>query len=127
MRGSFGSFLARQCVEKDVKLTELSSITGKSVSYLSDVKKGRRLPPNGPFLEQITSVFSMTTTEVDEMYDCSGNDRGIVSEDMTDYIMSEELPAIRAAIRIARDRHLTNDFWLEIAKLIIKEGKPHAM
>ena len=42
MAGEFGGFIARKRIEKDVKLKPIAEKMGVSVTYLSDIIKGRR-------------------------------------------------------------------------------------
>ena len=46
MAGEFGAFIAQKRLEKDVKLKPIADKLGVSVTYLSDIIKGRRNPPD---------------------------------------------------------------------------------
>ena len=42
MAGEFGAYIAQKRLEKDVKLKPIAERLGVSVTYLSDIIKGRR-------------------------------------------------------------------------------------
>ena len=122
MAGEFGAFLARKRVEKDVKLKPMAEKLGVSVTYLSDIIKGRRNPPEKEGLEILSECLSLSQEEHDEMFYLAGKERKQVSPDLPEYIMDESLPNARVALRRAKNANLGDDFWQEVNKLIDKKG-----
>ena len=53
MTGEFGKYIAEKRLEKDVKLKPIAERLGVSVTYLSDIIKGRRNPPDKGGLESL--------------------------------------------------------------------------
>ena len=47
-------------VDQEITLREISSETGKSIAYLSDVEHGRRMPPSDEIVTSIEKVFGIT-------------------------------------------------------------------
>lgn len=122
MAGEFGSFIARKRLEKDVRLKPMADRLGVSVTYLSDIIKGRRNPPEMTGLEALADVLGLNEVERNEMFDLAGRERNQVSPDLPDYIMDETLPNARIALRRARNAGLGDDFWKEVNRIIDDKG-----
>ena len=93
-----------------------------SVSYLSDIIKGRRNPPDKKYLEIIAAELHLDDDERDEMYDLAGLERDEAAPDLPGYIMDENLPHVRVALRKANKKGLGDDFWKRVAEEIDKNG-----
>ena len=123
MTGEFGAFIARKRLEKDVKLKPIAESMGVSVTYLSDIIKGRRNPPDMDGLEALARALNLDQDEREEMFDLAGRDRNQVSPDLPEYIMDEALPSARVALRRAKSQNLGDDFWQEVNKIIDKRSE----
>lgn len=121
MAGEFGAYIAQKRLEKDVKLKPIAERLGVSVTYLSDIIKGRRNPPDKDGLEVFAEMLSLSEEEKDEMFDLAGRERKQVSPDLPDYIMDETIPNARVALRRARNNNLGDDFWREVNAIIDKK------
>ena len=102
MAGEFGAFIAQKRLEKDVKLRPIAEKLGVSVTYLSDIIKGRRNPPDIDGLEALAKVLNLSEEEREEMLDLAGRERKQVSPDLPEYIMDEAHPNARVAHRRQR-------------------------
>lgn len=122
MAGEFGAYIAQKRIEKDIKLKPIAEKIGVSVTYLSDIIKGRRNPPDIDGLEALAEILGLSEEEKDVMLDLAGRERNQVSPDLPNYIMDETLPNARVALRRARNAKLGDDFWKEVNKIIDKEG-----
>lgn len=122
MAGEFGAFIARKRIEKDMKLRPIAEKMGVSVTYLSDIIKGRRNPPDVDGLEALAEALHLDQAEKDEMFDLAGRERNQVSPDLPDYIMDESLPSARVALRRAKSQNLGDDFWQEVNHIIDKRN-----
>lgn len=118
MAGEFGAYIARKRVEKDVKLKPIAEKLGVSVTYLSDIIKGRRNPPDIEGLTALADALNLDEEERDEMFDLAGRERNQVSPDLPEYIMGEDIPTARVALRRARNSNLGDDFWQEVNQII---------
>jgi transcriptional regulator with XRE-family HTH domain len=118
MAGEFGAFIAHKRLERDVKLKPMAEKLGVSITYLSDIIKGRRNPPEVDGLNILAEMLNLSVVERDEMFDLAGRERNQVSPDLPDYIMDETLPNARAALRKAKDLNLDDDFWKEVNRII---------
>lgn len=118
MAGEFGAYIARKRLEKDVKLKPIAEKLGVSVTYLSDIIKGRRYPPDIDGLEALASALNLNAEEREEMLDLAGRERKQVSPDLPEYIMDEAIPSARVALRRAKSQRLGDDFWQEVNKII---------
>ena len=92
-----------------------------SVSYLSDIIKGRRNPPDKKLLEIIAEVLKLDADEKDEMFDLAGRERDEAAPDLPEYIMDENIPHVRTALRKAKKKGLGDEFWKMINDEIDKK------
>ena len=122
MPGEFGAFIAQKRLEKDVKLRPIAERLGVSVTYLSDIIKGRRNPPDIDGLETLARVLNLNEKEREEMLDLAGRERNQVSPDLPEYIMDESIPNARVALRKAKNQGLGDDFWKEVNQIIDKRN-----
>lgn len=126
MAGDFGAFIdakrrSRASDGTDIKLKDIAEAMDKTATYLSDIIKGRRNPPEMELLEKIATVLRLDEAEKAEMFDLAGRDRNEVSPDLPDYIMDEDIPHARTALRKAKEKGLGDDFWKEVYEAIDKK------
>ena len=127
MAGEFGAYVnakrkGRGPGGSDVLLRDLAQAMGNmSVSYLSDILKGRRNPPDIKLLEIIADQLHLDADEKAEMFDLAGRERAEAAPDLPDYIMDENLPHVRLALRKAKKKGLGADFWKKINEEIDKK------
>ena len=120
MAGEFGAYInskrkGRGSDGNDVLLRDLAEAMGNmSVSYLSDIIKGRRNPPDKKLLEIIAKVLRLSEDERNEMYDLAGKERDGAPPDLPEYIMDENIPHVRSALRKAKKKGLGDEFWKKI-------------
>ncbi len=118
MAGEFGAFLAQKRLEKDVKLRPIADQLGISVTYLSDIIKGRRNPPEIDSLETLAKALNLNKVEREEMFDLAGCERKQVSPDLFEYMMDKTIPNVRSALRKAKALKLGDDFWQAVNQII---------
>lgn len=126
MAGEFGKFIdekrrGRGDDGKDILLKDIANAMGTTATYLSDIVKGRRNPPEMPLLLKIADILKLTQDEQAEMFDLSGRERNEAAPDLPEYIMGEKLPHVRAALRRANDKGLGDDFWKQVYEAIEKK------
>lgn len=131
MRGDFGAYIDRKRKGRgfegsDILLRDLAKAMGNmSVSYLSDIIKGRRNPPDKKYLEIIANELHLDSDERAEMYDLAGRERDEAAPDLPDYIMDENLPHVRVALRKANKKGIGDSFWQRVAEEIDKDEGVH--
>ncbi len=123
MAGEFGAFIdakrrGRAPDGKDIMLKDIADAMDKTATYLSDIVKGRRNPPEMDLLERIAAVLHLNDEEKAEMFDLAGRDRNEVSPDLPEYIMDEDLPHARTALRKAKEKGMGDDFWKKVYESI---------
>jgi len=119
MAGEFGNFIDRKRRSRaadgsDVMLKDIAAEIGISASYLSDIMKGRRSLPNREGLDVVIRMLRLSPDEIDEMMDTVGREREQAAPDLPEYIMSEDLPNVRVALRKAKSMNKGNDFWQRV-------------
>ncbi|HAE42428.1 MAG TPA: transcriptional regulator [Clostridiales bacterium] len=119
MAGEFGALIdakrrGRGPDGKDIMLKDIAEAMGKTATYLSDIIKGRRNPPEMELMEKMAAILRLDDEEKAEMYDLAGRDRNEVSPDLPEYIMDDDLPHARTALRKAKEKGLGDDFWKKV-------------
>ena len=128
MAGEFGKFIdskrkGRGSGGDDIKLKDIADAMGMTASYLSDIVKGRRNPPEMHILEKIAVVLQLTSEEKEEMLDLAGRDRDSAAPDLPEYLMSTQLPHVRKALRRANEKNLGDAFWKKVYEEINKQDE----
>lgn len=126
MAGKFGKYIddmrrGRASDGGDILLKDIAQAMGTSPTYLSDIVKGRRNPPDIELLEKIGSALKLTQDERAYMLDLAGRERNEAAPDLPEYIMDENIPHVRVALRKANTKGLGNDFWERVAEKIDEE------
>ena len=127
MAGEFGAYINKKRKGRgpggsDILLRDLAEAMGNmSVSYLSDIIKGRRNPPDKKLLEIIAEVLKLDADEKDEMFDLAGRERDEAAPDLPEYIMDENIPHVRTALRKAKKKGLGDECWKMINDEIDKK------
>ncbi|MDR1705173.1 MAG: helix-turn-helix domain-containing protein [Clostridiales bacterium] len=119
MAGEFGKFIddkrrGRGIGGDDIKLKDIAEAMGMTASYLSDIIKGRRNPPEMQILEKIAVVLKLNPEKKETLLDLAGRERDGAAPDLPEYLMSEELPHVRMALRRASEKKLGDDFWKKV-------------
>ena len=125
MAGEFGKYIddkrkGRGAGGEDVKLKDIAEAMGMTASYLSDIVKGRRNPPEMQILEKIAVVLKLTPDEKEVMLDLAGRERDSAAPDLPNYLMDNDLPHVRKALRRASEKNLGDDFWKKVVDDIDK-------
>lgn len=123
MAGEFGKFIdekrrGRAAGGGDIMLKDIAKAMEMTATYLSDIIKGRRNPPEMKLLEKIALVIQLSSDEKEEMFDLAGRERNETAPDLPGYIMDEDIPNVRLALRRANDKKLGDDFWKKIVQEI---------
>ena len=126
MAGEFGKFIdekrrGRAPGGSDILLKDIAAAMGVTATYLSDIVKGRRNPPDVETLRKIAIVLNLDSEEKALMYDLAGRERNEAAPDLPEYLMSEDIPHVRAALRKASDKKLGDDFWKRVFDQIEQE------
>lgn len=122
MAGEFGAYIAQKRIERDVKLKSMAERLGMSVTYLSDIIKGRRNPPDKAGLDIMAEMLCLSEEERHLLYDLAGKERDQASPDLTEIIMDDSMGEARTALRRASSKNLGNDFWEEVNRMIDARG-----
>ena len=123
MAGEFGRFIdskrkGRGPGGTDILLKDIAAAMGVTATYLSDIVKGRRNPPEMDALKKISIILQLTNEEKAEMFDLAGRERNDAAPDLPEYLMSENNPHERAALRRASDKNHGDDFWKKVFEQI---------
>lgn len=123
MAGEFGRYIdekrrGRAAGGGDIMLKDIAKAMGMTATYLSDIIKGRRNPPDMNSLKKIAAVLQLSNDETEIMFDLAGRERNEAAPDLPNYIMNEDIPHVRTALRRANDKNLGDDFWKKVVEKI---------
>ena len=126
MAGEFGKYIdekrkGRGAGGDDIKLKDIAEAMGMTASYLSDIIKGRRNPPEMQILDKIAIVLQLTPDEKETMLDLAGRERESAAPDLPNYLMDTNLPHVRKALRRASAKNIGDDFWKRVVDEIDKQ------
>jgi transcriptional regulator with XRE-family HTH domain len=127
MIGDFGRYIDQKRRNRavgggDIMLKDIAAAMGVTATYLSDIIKGRRNPPDITLLEKISDVLTLDENERSEMFDLAGREREEAAPDLPEYIMDESLPHVRVALRRANALNIRDDFWKRVVAEMDKEN-----
>jgi transcriptional regulator with XRE-family HTH domain len=119
MAGEFGRYIdqirrGRGPGGTDIMLKDIAKAMGVTATYLSDIIKGRRNPPDMKLLERIAEALMLTEPERNELLDLAGREREEAAPDLPEYIMNEDIPHVRIALRRANSKKLGDEFWKKV-------------
>ncbi len=119
--GEFGNFISNKRKEKGISLRMMAKDLNISISYLSDLEQGNKMPPNSSnekyrdLIINIIDYLNMTDADKDKCLNFADNDlakKGHISNDITDYI--GQTPLASVALRKAKDLNYSDDDWKKI-------------
>ena len=119
--GEFGNFISNKRKEKGISLRMMAKDLNISISYLSDLEQGNKMPPNSSnekyrdLIINIIDYLNMTDADKDKCLNFADNDlakKGHISNDITDYI--GQTPLTSVALRKAKDLNYSDDDWKKI-------------
>lgn len=122
---TFGEFIKEKRKEKQLTLMEVAEKLKISFTYLSDLEKGRKLPPNSTkeerkeTLAKFKEALELSEEEYQELIELADKrliEKGHISNDMSQYMA--ETPMATIAMRRAKDKNITNEEWEKIISQI---------
>ena len=117
----FGNFISNKRKEKGISLRMMAKDLNISISYLSDLEQGNKMPPNSSnekyrdLIINIIDYLNMDDTDKEKCLNFADNDlakKGHISNDITDYI--GQTPLASVALRKAKDLNYSDEDWKRI-------------
>ncbi len=116
----FGRFVEQKRKEQGITLRGLAGELELAPSYMSDMEKGRRYPPDKGKLEEIARILKLSKEDKDLMYDLAALAKeNTVSPDLPEYIMEKDI--VRVALRKARDKNVSDEDWKRVIEIFDDE------
>lgn len=119
--GEFGYFISNKRKEKGVSLRLMAKDLEISISYLSDLEQGNKMPPNSSnekykdLINKIINYLEMDDIEREICLNYADNDlvkKGHISNDITNYIGKTPLASV--ALRKAKELNYSDEDWKKI-------------
>ena len=114
----FGQYLKTKRENKGITLRSFAEQVGVAPSYVSDIEKGNRNPPE-KYFEKIIEVLELVGEALNIFYDLVGKARKGIAPDISDYICKTDVA--RVALRRAKDKEIDDELWEEFIKRIDEE------
>ncbi|MCM1056032.1 MAG: helix-turn-helix transcriptional regulator [Firmicutes bacterium] len=111
---SFGQSMRYIRQAQGISLRKVASAVSKTPTYISDIERGNNRPPEPALLRNLMKALSMEQAPADiqdYLFDLAASERGEVSGDITEYIMSQT--KLRKLIRLAQQKKNVEDLWQE--------------
>lgn len=115
---SFGQYLKYKRNERGITLRAFAEQVGVAASYISDIEKGNRNPPE-KYFDKIIEVLGLADDALNMFYDLVGKAHAGVAPDLNEYICNTEVA--RVALRRARDKDIDDELWEDFIKRIDSE------
>lgn len=87
---------------------KIAEVLGFTTVYICDIEKSRRYPPTKGDMLSKAAILRLDDDDLSVFYDLAGRDKGCVSPDLSEYIMSSEI--IRSALRTAKGKATAKDW-----------------
>lgn len=119
--GEFGNFISNKRKERGVSLRMMARDLDISISYLSDLEQGNKMPPNSSqekykdLIIKIVNYLNMNDMDKERCLNFADNDlakNGHISNDITDYI--GQTPLASVALRKAKNLNYSDEDWQRI-------------
>lgn len=117
----FGVYLYQKRQEKQISLRELASKTGVSHTYLYNIERGHKAPPNDFILVKLADVLCLNCTERKLWFDIAAKDNQQrdgdnihIAVDILKYLSNKKSAC--EFIRKADEFNYSDEFWTELLK-----------
>jgi len=126
--GEFGNYISNKRKEKNITLRTMAKDLNISVSYLSDLEQGHKMPPNSSterykdLINSIMNYLNMDEAEKQLCLNYADNDlikKGYILSDITNYM--EKNPMASVALRKAKDLNYSDEDWKKIIEDLTKK------
>lgn len=114
----FGEYVRKLRTERTYSLKQLADEIEITPYYLSYIESGKKTNPNQKIIARMFVVLRMSKSEIEHFLDLHAKANGIVSYDITEYIMQND--DIREEIRSARDKQGASPNWDDFINSFIK-------
>ena len=118
---SFGSYIRKLRIKKDIGQRELAKKIGVAPSDLNDIEKNKRTAPRTDLIKKLSIKLK---ADLSFLYDLAGNSKKTVAPDIVEYV--EKNPKIVSLLRAAQLSKLS-DYEIEQLEKIINKSKTKAL
>ena len=110
----YGRFLRSKRLADDRELTlkEVAEALGVSITFVSDVEHGRRLPYDEVKTEKLIKFFRLSEEDIATMYDLAARENSRIPRDIDEIMMySESGEMARFALRMTKKGVINENDW----------------
>jgi transcriptional regulator with XRE-family HTH domain len=116
---TFQTYLKAKRNARGVTVRAMAEMAGVAVGYYCDIESGRRTPLDLGLLDRIVAALHLPDGDRETLYDLAGRARSTAPPDLPEYINNN--PAVRAALRVARER-ASEDDWRRFIDDLERKG-----
>lgn len=115
---SFGDFMAQKRTGLGMTIREMAEALNCTPTFVFDVEKDKRYPPEVHRLELLASALGLSREEQRLMYDLAGEGRGTIAPDLPVYI--QDHPFVVEGLRESRDLGAVKEDWDKFVEYLKK-------
>lgn len=108
---NFGDYIKNKRLTNKYTMKDVADKLGLSISYLSDVEKGRRNPFEFEKLVLLSEILHLSDIEKNELMNLAGSKRNEIAPDVNEYAASNQY--ITDALRTSKNINASEQEWLE--------------
>jgi len=114
---SFGDFIRQKRLEREKLQSDIAKILDISVSYVSEVERGCRLPFDNDKLEKYAEYLSFTREEKARMYDLASRQTKEIPADIAETFIYDDVGDMaRFALREFQAGNLEEEDWKDFIR-----------
>jgi transcriptional regulator with XRE-family HTH domain len=114
---SFGEFIRRKRIERELLQGEVAKALDISVSYISEMERGCRLPFDSGKLDKLAEYLSLTEDEQALMYDLASRENNEIPADIIETFLYDDVGDMaRFALRQFKAGNLEEEDWKQLIR-----------
>lgn len=111
-REKFGTYIREKRLEIGMSIRYFAALLNLTPAYISDIERGNRTAPIN-YLDKMIEILKIEKEEINYFYDLAGCSH-LNWPDINEYLA--KTPSARKAIRLARDKNLSDE---ELSSIIL--------
>ena len=102
-KDSFGTFIRKFRIKKNIGQRELANKISIAPSYLNDIEKNKRTAPKKELIKKISDVLEIN---LEILYDLAGSSKNKIAPDIEEFILNN--PTISSLLRTIKENKISN-------------------
>ena len=117
-KDSFGTFIRKFRIKKNIGQRELANKISIAPSYLNDIEKNKRTAPKKELIKKISDVLEIN---LEILYDLAGSSKNRIAPDIEEFILNN--PTISSLLRTIKENKISNKLQEDIVRFLSFRNK----